>query len=173
MEDEVSLETYASRVAGTVAELCLELVYYHTTAEIPEYHRQKIVHSGGRMGIALQYVNISRDISVDAANGRVYLPTSWLKDLSLTPEAIISEPGSSSAESLRQDLLDIAMRIYREAKNAIEQLPREARGPMRVAVESYMEIGRVLRTPGYSVKAGRATVPKLRRLRVAWNALRP
>lgn len=172
IEDEASLETYASRVAGTVAELCLELVYHHTVFAVPEAKRQAIVHAGGRMGIALQYVNISRDISVDATNGRVYLPTSWLKEVGLNPNEILSNPGSVCAENSRQRLLDLAMTVYDEAREAIEQLPIEARGPMRVAVESYMEIGRVLRTPGYKVKAGRATVPKLRRLRVAWKALK-
>lgn len=172
IKDEATLQTYASRVAATVAELCLELVYHHSAAVISEGKRREILNSGGRMGIALQYINISRDIAVDASNGRVYLPTSWLKGLGLIPEDILSDPGSSEAESLRQRLLDIAMNIYEEAKGAIEQLPTEARGPMRVAVESYVEIGRVLRTPGYTVKAGRATVPKLRRLRVAWHALR-
>jgi len=40
-----------------------------------------------------------------------------------------------------------------------------------VAVESYMEIGRVLLQGDYQVKAGRATVPKLQRIKVAWRAL--
>lgn len=172
IQDEAVLQTYASRVAGTVAELCLELVYHHTTAVIPKNRRQEIVHAGGRMGVALQYINISRDISVDALNGRVYLPTTWLNKVKLNPDEIISNPGSLKAESLRQRLLDVAMEIYEEAKVAIEQLPVEARGPMRVAVESYVEIGRVLRLPGYKVKAGRATVPKIRRMIVAWHALR-
>lgn len=169
--DELTLETYGARVAGTVAELCLELVYHHTTESASKAQREKIVHAGGRMGIALQYVNISRDIAVDASNGRVYLPTSWLNDLGLGPKDIVCNPGSSQAESLRQRLLDDAMKIFGEAKSAIELLPLEARAPMRVVVESYFEIGRILRTPGYKTKAGRATVPKLRRLRVAWNAL--
>ena len=133
--------------------------------------RKHIVQAGGRMGIALQYVNIARDISVDASNGRVYLPTTWLKEKGLTPEDIIKDPTGSQAETLRQRLLNSAFEIYDEAKGAIEQLPEEARGPMRVAVESYVEIGRVLRQPGYKLKAGRATVPKLKRLMVAWNAL--
>lgn len=172
IEDETILEIYGARVAGTVAELCLELVYHHTKTLILKPQRQVIVHAGGRMGIALQYVNISRDIAVDASNGRVYLPSSWLKEVELKPEDIISKPGSSQAECLRQRLLDSAMKIYSEAKSAIELLPIEARAPMRVAVESYVEIGRVLRTPGYRIKAGRATVPKLRRLKVAWKALK-
>ena len=158
-------------MAGTVAELCLELVFHHTKRSTQESLRRRIVQAGGRMGIALQYVNIARDISVDASNGRVYLPTTWLKEEGVTPEDIIKDPARSKAEILRQRLLNSAFEIYDEAKGAIEQLPAEARGPMRVAVESYVEIGRVLRQPGYKVKAGRATVPKLRRLRVAWNAL--
>lgn len=171
IKDEPTLQVYGAQVAGTVAESCLELVFHHSKMFTPESQRKQIVQAGGRMGIALQYVNIARDISVDASNGRVYLPTTWLKEEGLTPEDIIKEPTSKRAETLRQRLLDCAFEIYDEARGAIEQLPAEARGPMRVAVESYVEIGRVLRQPGYKVKAGRATVPRLRRLRVAWDAL--
>ena len=171
IEDDVALKTYASRVAGTVAEACIELVYHHTTNPTPELLRQQIIRAGGLMGIALQYVNIARDIAVDARIGRVYLPTSWLQDEGLKPSDVTGDPDHPKTECLRQRLLDNAMKIYFEAREAIEQLPLEARGPMRVAVESYMEIGRVLRKPGYKIKAGRATVPKLRRLRVAWSAL--
>ncbi|KAL9117769.1 MAG: hypothetical protein Q9187_005691 [Circinaria calcarea] len=171
IEDEVALKTYASRVAGTVAEACIELVYHHTTSPTPEHLRQQIIRAGGLMGIALQYVNIARDIAVDARIGRVYLPTLWLQEEGLKPSDVIGDPDHCKIEGLRQRLLDNAMKIYFDAREAIEQLPLEARGPMRVAVESYMEIGRVLRKSGYKVKAGRATVPKLRRLRVAWSAL--
>lgn len=171
IEDLPTLQLYGARVAGTVAESCIELVFHHTRVQVPQAKRSHIVQAGGRMGIALQYVNIARDISVDASNGRVYLPTIWLKNEGLTPEDILNDPASAQSEHLRQRLLDSAMEIYEEAKRAIEELPLEARGPMRVAVESYVEIGRVLRTRGYKVKAGRATVPKLRRLRVAWKAL--
>ncbi|MCJ1382418.1 hypothetical protein MMC17_005531 [Xylographa soralifera] len=169
--DESSLQIYASRVAGTVAEACIELVYHHTSAPVTEAERHNIVKAGGQMGIALQYVNIARDIKVDAQISRVYLPTTWLKERSLVPEDVVKAPETSHTEVLRQRLLDQAMEIYFQARAAIELLPLEARGPMRVAVESYMEIGRILRKPGYRVKAGRATVPKLRRLEVAWTAL--
>ena len=171
IEDESTLEVYGSRVAGTVAESCIELVYYHTNTVTPKSIRQQIVHAGARMGIALQYINIARDITVDALNRRVYLPTTWLKGENISPTDILEDPTSTQARMLKQRLLNSAFDIYTEAKEAIEQLPLEARGPMRVAVESYVEIGRVLRKPGYKVKAGRATVPKLRRLQVAWKAL--
>ena len=95
------------------------------------------------MGAGLQYVNIARDISVDTNIGQAYLPLTWLDEEGLTLEAW----------------------------GAIEDLPDEVGGAMRVAVESYMEIGRALRQEDYEVKAGRATVPKLKRVRVAWQAL--
>ena len=171
IRDEATLQVYGAQVAGTVAELCLELVFHHTLTFTPESQRARIVQAGGRMGVALQYVNIARDISTDASNNRVYLPTTWLKEEGLTPEDILRDPTSTKAETLRQRLLNRAFEIYDEARKAIELLPAEARGPMRVAVESYVEIGRMLKKPGYKVKAGRPTVPKLRRLIVAWNAL--
>ena len=171
IKDQATLELYGARVAGTVAEACIELAYYHTTAPPLESQRKRVSFSGRRMGIALQYINIARDIAVDAANERVYLPSQWLKTRGLRPEDVVECPAAAKVETLRQQLLDIAMDIYQDSKGAIEELPRTARSPMRVAVESYVEIGRVLRKPGYKLKAGRATVPKLRRIRVAWNAL--
>lgn len=172
IEDEETLQLYGLRVAGTVAELCLELAFHHSNERTTEQQRRKIIKAGGWMGIALQYVNISRDIKVDAINGRVYLPNEWLESSDLKPESVVKDPCSAAVEALRQRLLNIAMRIYGDAKGAIELLPSESRAPMRVAVESYVEIGRVLQEGSYKLKAGRATVPKARRLRVAWTALR-
>ncbi|KAH7386168.1 Squalene/phytoene synthase-domain-containing protein [Cadophora sp. MPI-SDFR-AT-0126] len=171
IEEEHDLEVYAARVAGTVAELCLELVFFHSHSTTTSAQRDLLVQAGGRMGIALQYVNIARDIATDAAIGRVYLPKSWLKSQGLVPQDVIDNPDRRGIEKLRSKLLDKAFGVYREAIGAISQLPLDARAPMRVAVESYMEIGRVLTEKGYKVKQGKATVPKLRRLKVAWKAL--
>lgn len=170
--DSKILEVYASRVAGTVAELCLELVFQHAKDPVEEEERREIVQAGGDMGIALQYINISRDIVVDARMQRVYLPTTWLKSSDLSPEDVLMEPSNTLVEALRERLLENAMIIYEEAKGAIDRLPSESRAAMRVAVESYVEIGRVLQGSRYQLKAGRATVPKLKRLKVAWTALR-
>ena len=165
------LKVYSSRVAGTVAELCLELVFHHSSSTTTVNQREHLVRAGGQMGIALQYVNIARDIATDAAIGRVYLPTSWLKAVGFTPQEVLDKPDGPAIEALRRKLLDKAFQVYEEAKPALARLPYDARAPMRVAVESYMEIGRVLREKGYKVKEGKATVPKFRRLKVAWKAL--
>jgi 15-cis-phytoene synthase / lycopene beta-cyclase len=174
IKDEPDLELYASRVASTVAELCLELVFHHSSSrdKISPKDRQVMISAGGRMGIALQYVNIARDVATDATLGRVYLPMSWLEEEGLSPQDVIKKPTGAGIERLRARLLGKAFIVYEEARGAMAHLPPEARAPMRVAVESYMEIGRVLSEKGYKAKAGKATVPKLRRIRVAWKALK-
>lgn len=173
IETEHDLEVYATRVAATISELCLELVFHHsyTANHISDQQRQESILSGSRMGIALQYVNIARDIARDSVIGRVYLPITWLKEAGLTPEDVIENPGSLAVEWLRARLLDKAFEEYRSARISIAGLPSDVRGPLRVAVESYMEIGRVLREKNFVVKDGKATVSKLRRLRVGWLAL--
>lgn len=169
--NEGHLKLYASRVAGSVAELCLELVFRYCEQSIEDARKTNIIQAGRQMGIALQYINIARDIDVDCRINRVYLPTDWLKDEDLTPEDVTHNSSTEKVEKIRRRLLKQAMAIYDETKSAIDRLPAESRGPMRVAVESYVEIGRVIDQPGYKMKAGRATVSKIQRLRVAWKAL--
>ncbi|KAF2799192.1 Lycopene beta-cyclase [Melanomma pulvis-pyrius CBS 109.77] len=171
IENSCDLELYACRVAGTVAQMCIELIFHSYPSSMAPEGQCRILEAGNRMGIALQYVNISRDIGVDAKMGRVYLPTTWLAQENLTFNSILRNPRGKKVEKLRSRLLDRAFTLYQSSRDAIEELPIEATGPIRVAVQSYMEIGHVLRQEGYAVKAGRATVPKGRRLMVAWMAL--
>ncbi|KZZ99163.1 BcPHS1, phytoene synthase [Moelleriella libera RCEF 2490] len=190
ISDARDLETYASRVAATVAELSIVLVFFHATAarggsrDSSLQCTRDVLQAGRKMGLALQYVNIARDIIVDAHINRVYIPTTWLEETGMTPEQVIAfaeGTGSHTLESkvaidsLRQRLLDEADRNYRESRDSIRELPKQGRAPIRVAVESYMEIGRTLRNSrqvSYRIKSdGRATVPRLRRLSVAWRAL--
>ncbi|KAE9981527.1 terpene cyclase [Venturia inaequalis] len=171
IETETDLDLYGARVAGTVAELCLGLVFADCPHQTDVEERNRILRAGATMGIALQYVNISRDISVDAEMKRVYIPSQWLLDEGLTPGDVIKNPTGSRIESMRKRLLERAFRLYGDSKDALDKLPFQAKGPMRVAVESYMEIGRVLGEGKVPIKRGRATVPKLRRIMVAWRAL--
>lgn len=182
IKSEEDLDLYGARVAGTVALLCIQLVLYRYPGT-SDAKARRLMAAGHNMGIALQYTNIARDLGVDAEIGRCYVPPAWLKKEKLTPETFISGQTKAATASERDDfflkkvelmrsrLLDRAFEFYRESVGAIEELPRPARAPLRVAVESYMQIARELRRPGFKIKAGRATVPKWKRVWVAWWTL--
>jgi 15-cis-phytoene synthase / lycopene beta-cyclase len=171
------LERYASCVAGTIGELCLNLVYQHDPDRGTSAETKKICLTAGfQMGRALQYVNIARDVSGDADVGRCYIPNEWLSEP-------IKNGQSAQREEIRRHrkkILDTAFDMYAENRDAIEDLPIYARGGIRVAVESYMEIGRVMRERlrnnqpldfAGSGKKGRASVPKSRRVWVGWRTM--
>jgi 15-cis-phytoene synthase/lycopene beta-cyclase len=161
--------------------LVLSIIFHHLHSTSPSQftnsesaRKARIITAGASMGIALQYINIARDIITDARDSRVYLPTSWLSSLSppLTPHDVLKAGGKAPGiEKLRERLLDNAFEIYEQNRGTIEELPRTVRGSVRVAVEGYVEIGRVLRE-GKKVGDGkRATVPVVRRILVGWRAL--
>jgi len=180
IQTEQDLERYATCVAATIGELCLSLVYAHD----PDKHvkgahnnQDECTQAGVRMGRVLQYINIVRDVTTDAETGRCYIPSQWF--------TVAKEPSTladKEAEILacRKRILDIAFQGYSDNRDAIEKLPQYARGGIRVAVESYIEIGRVLRKRiqnnepldfAGGGKAGRASVPKLRRVWIGWRTM--
>jgi len=180
IKTEADLDMYGARVAGTVALLCIQLCLYHYPLQ-SDTKAKRLMVAGHDMGIALQYTNIARDLSVDAKDhGRIYVPAGWLKKEKLLPETFITALKTERPDdfllkkitTVRQKLLDRAFEFYGKSVDAVEELPVQARAPMRVAVESYMQIARELQAPkGFKVKAGRATVPRWKRIAVAWRAL--
>lgn len=172
IEDESDLWKYSNCVAGTIGQLCNALIVHHCQYSPPENVKPQLDLTAMSMGIALQLVNIARDISVDALMGRVYLPTTWLKAEGLTPEDIIAKPDSEVVQQLRRRILDLAFAVYHEMRPSMEHLPKETRGPMILVVESYMEIGRVLREKyHWTLELGKATVPTRRRVFMAIKTL--
>ncbi|KAF2861473.1 Lycopene beta-cyclase [Piedraia hortae CBS 480.64] len=185
IKTESDLDLYGARVAGTVAHLCIQLVLYHDPGT-SEGSAKRMMAAGRDMGLALQYVNVARDLSRDAQDGRLYLPPTWLRAESLSSNACIStlrsmvDPASSAEvdksvrqkiEKLRSRLLNRAFAFYESSRDEIENLPRSGRAAMRVAVESYMQIGKELQNDNVKIKAGQATVPLGKRLLVGWRAL--
>jgi 15-cis-phytoene synthase/lycopene beta-cyclase len=168
---ERDLELYASRVAGTIADLLLDMAFRQYSPTIDEADRLQMISSGERMGQALQYVNIARDIVQDAAIDRVYIPTSWLSDVGLTPLMVVNHPNDPRIAILRKRLLDKADTYYRGSQASIDRLPSNVRGPVRATVMSYMEISHVIRENEGKACNGKLKIPFWRRAKVAWLAM--
>ncbi|KAJ5561375.1 phytoene synthase [Penicillium sp. DV-2018c] len=168
---EEDLELYAYRVAGTIAELLLDTAFRQYMPSMDDAKRLQIISSGERMGQALQYVNIARDIATDASINRVYIPTSWLSEVGLTPEMVVDKPDGPKIALLRRRMLEKADACYKQSQASIAELPPNIRGPVRATVKSYMEIGHVIRENEGKRWKGKLKVPFWRRVKVAWLAM--
>ncbi|PYH67439.1 terpenoid synthase [Aspergillus vadensis CBS 113365] len=166
------LDRYAGFVAGAVGTLVLDLVLFHHGHDYTE-NVPRLGRAAKEMGKAMQCVNIARDIHRDAAIGRVYIPTTWLDEVGLTPGDVLEHPNIPIMYGLQERMLQKADGYYQVSREAIEELPRGVRGPLRATVESYMDIGRLLREQkGTSLaRASKMRVPLMRRLKVGWLAM--
>ena len=155
------LHLYGERVAGTVGQMFTTLVL--SRHPVSNDH-SALLGSAYIMGTALQYVNIARDVEKDADIGRVYIPATWMN-----PLLVLKDP-KTAAVQVRERLLGAADEMYRESRQAIEELPIEARAGARVAVEAYMDIGRRLRG-GEFQSGGNGAVGKASRVWRAWKVM--
>lgn len=162
IKSDEDLKNYASEVASSIAELCVRLVWanegYGEATTLAE--QERVLLSAREMGIALQLVNIARDVPADLKAGRVYLPN-------FTLDATVS---STTLE--RRRILDVADGMYVRSAPAIGLLPGTASGGILAACAVYVEIGRAVRgaLDGGDITC-RARVSRWRRVCVAWQSL--
>ena len=105
------LEEHAYYAAGCVGEFWTLMCAAHVPG-LERLSRPDFVARGVRLGKALQYVNVLRDIPSDLREGRCYLPASELAHAGLTPLDLVG-PGDATRrdrlaplfESLRQRAL--------------------------------------------------------------------
>lgn len=157
--------------------------------------REAILAHAQSVGRALQLVNIARDVRADARTGRCYLPRTWLAEHGLTPADVLSldlsqsHPLESKSEAkmketnkairtVQRRLIHCALAMWDESSAALSYMPEDVRVGLRVAVEGYLEIGRVIlerigeevEDDGRREVEERVSVGWTRRLGVAWRA---
>jgi phytoene synthase len=115
------LRPYCYRVASVVGLISIEIFGY-TNSAARTYAEN--------LGIALQLTNIMRDVSEDAARGRIYLPLEDLARFSVTEDEILRGVYSPNFVRLMQFEAERAHDFYREAEAA---LPREDRSSLLTA----------------------------------------
>ena len=98
------------------------------------------------LGLAMQLTNIARDVGEDARAGRLYLPSVWLSDEGIDPDAFLRNPRAYpgvARATLR--LLDEADKLYRRAEAGVPSLPLACRPGIYAARLIYDGIGSNLR----------------------------
>lgn len=102
------------------------------------------------LGVAMQLTNIARDVGEDAREGRLYLPTDWMEEAGLDPEAFVANPQPSRplAQVIHR-LLAEAQRLYYRSEPGIAVLPQACRPAIFAARNIYAAIGREVRVHDY------------------------
>ncbi|KZT55182.1 terpenoid synthase [Calocera cornea HHB12733] len=157
---EQDLILYCRRVAGSVGVACTYLMHAASSPSPGSVQPppEEVIQKASDMGVALQLVNIARDLVDDASLGRSYVPSAWATagtDGETDPEGILADP-KGAVERFRPRLLKLAFRFYQGAVPALAQLPEETRLGARAAVACYMAMGVLMRT-GWFERKGRWT----------------
>ena len=140
--DYKELELYCYRVASVVGLLSIEVFGYQN----PNC-REYAIH----LGKALQLTNILRDVRVDAARGRIYLPLSELARFKVTEEEILNGRYSDRYRALAQSVAQCAQGFYLKAREALPPEDRRAMGTAILMGEVYWELLRKLERQGFNV----------------------
>ncbi|MBV8361003.1 MAG: presqualene diphosphate synthase HpnD [Deltaproteobacteria bacterium] len=112
---------YCRRVASAVGLICIEIF---------GYRNQSARVYAQRLGIACQLTNIIRDVSEDAARGRIYLPLEDLARFDVSEAEILNSVYSPRFRQLIEFEAQRAREYYRGAEEALAD---EDRGSMLAA----------------------------------------
>lgn len=109
------------------------------------------------LGLAMQLTNIARDVGEDARQGRIYLPTDWLAEVGIDPDAFLAAPAFAPAiGQVTARLLAKADQLYSRAECGVCGLPLSSRPGIFAARLVYDGIGRQVARAGFDSVSRRA-----------------
>ncbi|MFN3613413.1 MAG: phytoene/squalene synthase family protein [Rubrimonas sp.] len=148
--DLAGVRAYGARVAGSVGAMMTVLMGVRDPV---------VLARACDLGVAMQLTNIARDVGEDAREGRLYLPTGWLRAEGIDPDAFLAAPRFTPALGrIVAALLAEAERLYDRAAWGVRGLPAGVRPAIRAARLIYREIGRELVRSGCDSVNRRAVV---------------
>jgi phytoene synthase len=163
------LEPYCHRVASSVGLICAEIFGYHDPV-VREYARD--------LGVALQVTNILRDVGVDYAQGRLYLPLDDLARFGCTEDDIAREVREAGVEvknpKVRAALEYQAARAHEYFSRATRVLPHAERRAVLAAEimrAIYQETLRRIEADGCNVFPRVIRLSRITQARIALSVL--
>lgn len=127
-------------------------------------HRERLREPARQLGLAFQLTNFIRDVAEDFGRGRVYLPEEDLRRFGVARDDLGRPKASPALRALIAFEIERARGHYRAAAEGTAALPGAARRCMRLATAVYGGILTEVERAGGDVLAGRAVVPRRRRL---------
>jgi 15-cis-phytoene synthase len=165
---EADLLRYCYHVAGAVG--CMMAIIMGVSPQ-----DEATLDRAADLGIAFQLANIARDLTDDAAVGRIYLPDDWLREAGI-PAAEIGEPRHRAALArLAARLGALEARYRASAREGARALPFRARWAVLAAARIYGGIAEKVVAAGPRAWDRRVTTSKadkLHHVAAAWGEAR-
>jgi 15-cis-phytoene synthase len=164
-ETFADLYEYCIRVASAVGHICLNI--FETREAAAEQYATEL-------GVALQLTNIIRDVPVDLAQGRLYLPLEDLRahgcseaDLRNEMAAAGSGVRSKAVKALLRHQSNRARDYYARAARALPARDRRRLVAAEIMRAIYHALLRRIERAGFDVFSRRVRVPRPRRAVIA------
>lgn len=152
---------YCRKVAGAVGVACTA-VYGADEPALAE-----------TLGIALQLVNIMRDVPEDWALGRVYLPQDELAAFGVTEDDLAAGVATPQFRKLMAYQGERARTYLAEGRELLPHLDRRSRACVATFATLYEAILEQIEASGYDVFTRRPSVPTARKLAIVGRGLVP
>lgn len=158
--DFANLKRYCHLVAGVVGELSAG-IFGASSERTYEYARQ--------MGLALQLVNILRDVGEDARRGRVYLPMDELQAAGVKVSDVLNARYVEGFDGVMRSLAARARGAYRAALAALPEEDRRAQRPGLIMGAIYLTLLDEIEREDFRVLHQRVALTPLRKFAIAWR----
>ncbi|MCU0307439.1 MAG: presqualene diphosphate synthase HpnD [Thermoleophilia bacterium] len=153
--DFPALKGYCDRVAGAVGVVSLHVFGFRDPAA-PGLAED--------LGVALQIVNIMRDVAEDAARDRIYLPQDEMAARWVAEADILAGRATPEFRALMHDQAVRAREYFARGERLLPLLDRRARMCVGTLAGLYREILVRIEARGFDVFAGRVSLPAGRKL---------
>jgi phytoene synthase len=158
--DFAALKRYAHLVAGVVGEI---------SAAVFGYSDPRTLEFAGRLGLALQLINVIRDVGDDARRGRVYIPVDELQRFDVRATDLLNGRYVDGFVPLMRLQAERARATYREALALLPPPDRRAQRPGLIMGAIYATLLDEIERANFQVLHQRVALTPLRKLWIAWR----
>ena len=158
--DYSALQRYAHLVAGVVGEMSAG-IFGHRDAQTLQY--------AARLGLALQLINIIRDVGDDARRGRIYLPVDEMQRFEVKASDVLAGRYVDGFVPLMRFQTERARATYQEALTLLPEVDRKSQRPGLMMGAIYSALLAEIEHEDFQVLHQRIALTPLRKLWLAWR----
>lgn len=157
------LSQYCYRAAATVGLLTIEILGYKNSSAHEYAHN---------LGIALQLINILRDVKEDVRRGRSYIPQDELLQFGVTQSMLVNGKNTTQTQALFAFQAERAEQYYKKAFSLLAQNDRYAQKTGIIMAEIYLALLKKIQSKHYPVLEQKISIGKFKKLWIAWTTAR-